>query len=433
MLILARKKRPMDEKLANTHFEIESLGWRSHIFVFIAAFTIVVVRKPDIILNPQFWAEDGAVWYAAAYNHGVLHSILQPWAGYFQTISRLVAAFSLIFPLSLAPLIFIVFAIIIKLLPVHLLLSSRFAAQIPRMSARLFMAFLYLGIPNSWETHANLTNAQWYLALLAFMVIVAAPGLGFLWRCFDIGVMLLSGLSGPFSIFLTPIAAFLWWMRRDKTLPSFVLLLSACASIQLICIFLTMHSHLNAPLGATPELFVNILSGQVFLGALIGQRGYEMTFSHSGWFTLLSLSVSLMGVALIAHAFLKAPVELRLFIVFAAIIFGAALITPRVSCSGEPQWALLCRPGNAGRYCLIPILAFIAVIVWMLGTAGRSRLLAVALTTIMCIGITWDWHVPPFADFDFKKYAHQFEQSSRGYRISIPINPPGWSMTLTKH
>jgi hypothetical protein len=423
----------MDEKLVDTHLGIKSLGWRSHIFVFIAAFTIVVVRKPDTILNPQFWAEDGTVWYAAAYNYGILHSILQPCAGYFETISRLVAAFSLIFPLSLSPLVFNVFAVIIKLLPVHLLLSSRFAAQIPRMSARLFMAFLYLGIPNSWETHANLTNAQWYLALIAFMIIVATPGLGFPWRCFDMGVMLLSGLSGPFSILLVPIAAFLWWMRRDKALLSFVLLLSACASIQLICIFLTMHPRLYAPLGATPELFVNILSGQVFLGALIGQRGYEMIFSHSGWFTLLSLPVSLMGIALLVYAFLKAPVELRLFIVFAALIFGAALITPRARCSGEPQWALLRLPGNAGRYCLMPILAFIAVIVWMLGTAGRSRLLAVALTAIMCIGITWDWHVPSFADFNFKEYAQQFETSSRGHRISIPINPPGWSMTLTKH
>jgi hypothetical protein len=411
---------------------MKSLGWRSHIFVFITAFVIVTLRKPDVILNPQFWAEDGTVWYAVAYNQGVIHSLFLPRDGYFQTISRLVAVFAQIFPFSFAPLIFNIIAIIIKLLPIHLLLSSRFSVLIPSLYTRMFMGFLYLAIPNSWEIHANLTNTQWHLALLAFMVIVAEPSVRFLWRCFDIGVILLSGLSGPFSLFLMPIAAFLWWTRRDKRLLPLVLLMSACAFIQLICIFLVRQVRSHAPLGASSALFVKILSGQIFLGALIGQHGYEMIISPSPLFSLLSLSVALAGVILIALALLKAPVELRLFIVFAAMIFASALISPQVS-AFAPQWPLLFLPGTGGRYWFIPMLAFITVVVWMLGRSGKSGVFAKILLAIMFIGIIGDWRHSPFTDLNFKKYAHQLETSSKGLQISIPINPPGWSMTLIKH
>ena len=46
-----------------------------HISVFLAAFLVVFSRRPDAILNAQFWAEDGKFWYADAYHFGA-HSLL---------------------------------------------------------------------------------------------------------------------------------------------------------------------------------------------------------------------------------------------------------------------------------------------------------------------------------------------------------------------
>ena len=77
------------------------------------------MRRPDALLNAQFWAEDGAFWYADAYNAGPWISLFQPENGYFQTISRLVAGISLLFPLRDAPLFFNVAAITIQALPVY--------------------------------------------------------------------------------------------------------------------------------------------------------------------------------------------------------------------------------------------------------------------------------------------------------------------------
>src|SRR5438552_16115464 len=42
-----------------------------HVVILIAAFLIVFSRRPDAILNAQFFAEDGPRWYADAYQFGV--------------------------------------------------------------------------------------------------------------------------------------------------------------------------------------------------------------------------------------------------------------------------------------------------------------------------------------------------------------------------
>lgn len=411
------------------------LGWPLHILVFLTAFTIVVLRRPDAILNPQFWAEDGAIWYANAYNLGLIHSLFLPAAGYFSTISRIVAAFAQIFPFSWAPLFFNVIAIVIQVLPANLMVSSRFSVLIPDLKTRIFLSFLYLALPNSWEIHANLSTASWHLALLAFMVLVA-PANNPVWRYFDTGVVLLSGLSGPFSLLLTPIAALRWWLRREKRLLSLLLIISTCALIQTTCIVLTLQdSRSQTPLEATPELFVRILSGQVFLGALIGQRGYEWIISPSGLYAVLASVISMTGLIVIINALFKAPMELRFFIIFASLNLGAALISPQASSNAIPQWQVLSLPGLGGRYWFIPMLAFVVVLVWMLGKSSSSwlRVFSMLALAIMAIGIVLDWRHPPFIDFNFKGHARQFEVSQKGTKITIAINPPPWSMTLIKH
>lgn len=419
------------------------IGWQVHVIVFLTAFAIVVLRRPDAILNPQFWAEDGAVWYANAYNLGVFRSLFIPVAGYFQTISRLVAAFAQIFPFLWAPSIFNVVAIITQVLPVNLMVSSRFSVLMPDIRTRLFFSFLYLALPNSWEIHANLTNAQWHLALLAFMVIIAAPSGRSVWRCFDIGVVLLSGLSGPCSLMLTPIAVYRWWLCRDNWVLVLFLLTGTCALVQTTSLFLVGHaSRSQMELGATPELFVIILSKQVFLGALIGQRGVEWIISqivsHPGLHSMLSLIVAVIGLAVglivIIYTLLKAPAGVRLFIVFAALIFGAAVTSPKTS-DTISQWQAMSTPGNGGRYWFIPMLAFVSSLVWMLsGSSSRkSRIFVALVLATMAIGIKLDWRHPPYTDFNFREHSHRVQMAPKGTFITIPINPPGWSMTLIKH
>src|SRR5271156_417143 len=102
-----------------------SLTWQ--MVVFVAAFIAVFSRLPGALLHPQFFAEDGWVWYQQAYNLHWLRSLGIPQAGYLQTLPRLVAGVTLLSPMQYAPLIMNLAGAMIQVLPVSALLSRRCA------------------------------------------------------------------------------------------------------------------------------------------------------------------------------------------------------------------------------------------------------------------------------------------------------------------
>ena len=184
------------------------------IAIFLSAYLILFSRRPDALFHAQFFSEDGHVWFADAYNFGWLRALANAQDGYFQTFPRLGAALALLAPLRLAPLVTNIVALAAEALPVNLLLSFRSSAW-GSLRFRTLLAAVYLALPDRWEMSLGITESQWLLALSAFCC---------LWRCagqqggryFDLLLLLLSGLSGPFCIILLPVATFLAWKRRGR-------------------------------------------------------------------------------------------------------------------------------------------------------------------------------------------------------------------------
>src|ERR1700691_139936 len=78
-----------------------SFGWQLLVFGLVLA--AVFSRCSTLLTHAQFYAEDGAVWYAQAYNSGWLHSLTLPEGGYLNTLQRLGAGLALLVPLRWAP------------------------------------------------------------------------------------------------------------------------------------------------------------------------------------------------------------------------------------------------------------------------------------------------------------------------------------------
>ena len=414
----------------------------THSSVFAAiiflAFIILVLRRPDALLNPQFWAEDGVIWYADAYHLGSIQSLFLSYAGYCTFVARLVAAVVQAFPLPWAPAIFNLVAIIIQILPIILISSSRFSVLIPSFPVRLFLIFVYLLLPTAPEIHANITNSQWYLALLAYMVLVAKSSYFLRWKIFDICAISLSALSGPYCFFLTPIAGFLTFRRRNKwSVILFIVMLSGTLVQFFIAIKAkTTLAPVKIPIKTVLTLFSKILTGQVFLGSLIGHKVAAKIEAASSLYSFLAVFVAIAGISLLIYALLRASLELKLFILYAACILGSALIIPVVRGDTiESFWGAMSVPGLGGRYYFIPNLAFITTLVWLLKKMNPRpiRLAARFALCTLLIGIIIHFKHPPFTDFQFGEYARQFEDLPSGSEFKIPINPPGWSMNLTKH
>jgi hypothetical protein len=423
----SRKTKRRKLKQASPKVPGNLKGIASQIVISLVAFAIIVSRRPDALFNAQFYAEDGVVWYVNAYQLG-LRSFLKPEAGYLHALIRSVALVALFFPFSLAPLFMNLCAITVQILPVNIFLSSRFS-QIP-MKLRLLGSFLYLALPNSFEIDANITNVQWHLTLLACLLLLAPLENRKAWRIFDGVVLVVTSFSSPIGVVLVAVAAALWWKRRQRWSALTIALLVPGAVVEVL-VALFSNTRPLGPNGPTFHRLIVILGGQVFFSSFFGMTGRDL-FARDAIFPIYAIAL-VVGLAVVSYALFRAPVELRIFIVFCFATLVLALARPLAGPSPYPQWRYLLVLGRADRYFFLPILGFLASLLWIATAASRKwlRYPAMALLLLMSVGIYEDWFYPPFPDLHFHQYAAQFEQAPAGTKISFEI-PPGMTMEITK-
>ena len=403
-----------------------------HCVIFLLAYALLISRRPDAIFHAQFWAEDGHVWFADAYNFGGLVAMFRTQDGYFQVLPRLAASLALLAPLRLAPLALNLIAIAIESLPVNLLLSFRSSAW-GSLRYRALLAFVYLALPNCWEMGAIITSSQWLMTLCAFLLLTSSSPRGVAARIFDISILLLCGLTGPFCVFLALVAFFLAWRRRENWRWIEAGILAACCLIQVCGLMIVDpagRSH-YAAVGASPVLFVRLLAAQIYLAALVGGNGLAH-YSSPLLFSFLFF-VTIGGTVLVVICFVKSPVEMRLFLAVSALLFAVSLSSPNTgSSNGVTGWELLTSGGGI-RYWFFPTLAFAWSLLWCFHS--RIRLLSIVTTPLillMCLGIVRDWRHPAFKDMHFAEYAAHFEAAPAGTVVTIPENPAGWTVRLVK-
>jgi hypothetical protein len=396
---------------------------------------VLFIRSPATILHPGFWGEDGPIWYADAYAAG-WHSLFFPQIGYLGTSSRLVALMAQGFPLLWAPGLFAIAALLIQSLTAAFLVSTRMSAVLPSLWGRFLLAFTYVALPNSFETHLNLTNAQWHLAILAFFVLVSRPAESRLGRAGDLLALALSGLSGPFCIFLMPIA--IWQLRDDRNAAQ----VQRAAVVAVTCMiqggFLIAtvgNTRSAAPLGASASALARIAVVQILLGGLLGARMMSR-LAHLTPFNsdAAVITIALGGFVLCAVGVWRGPPVLRKAALYGGLLLAAALWRPQVSLT-EPQWPLMANPGAGQRYYLIPILVWVAVVLALAADRNRMlRYLASLLLVLLFAGVAVDSLYPRLPATDFSEKARQFADAPPGTRMEFASWPPHIApMILVKH
>ncbi len=408
---------------------------------------LLVLRRPDAVFHAQFWAEDGVVWYADAYNYGALKALLFVRDGYLQVFPRLVAAAAQCVPLGLAPLLFNLIALGVEALPPLFLISNRMR-NIGPLWLRCGLALLYLFVPNSAEVHANITNSQSQLVVLACLLLIAEVPGSRLGRIFDSGVLLLCGLTtvvaGPLLAVALARTLLPLWVRRGTGLARLraetgwrwmqVGLLSAGVFLQVLTLLTAGSTRLQSTLGASGDKFVRIVAGQIVLPVFLGRNRLYDISSDPRTITWVALLLTILAGLTYFYALLRGTPELRCFLFLAGLVLLAALTFPNVQPVAH-QWDLFLWPGAAPRYWYIPKLALMVTLIWLLGRQRplTIRLPAGVLTGIMVFALVTHWSYPAFEDFHFESYVRIFEQLPSGAVGEFPLNPHRlWIMKLVK-
>jgi len=279
-------------------------------------FAAAVSRRPSTLAKPQFWAEDGPLFYQQAHTTGFLSSLTSPYGGYLLTLHRLTAGASLFLPLAQGPLLFDVVALLTQSLPPTFLASTRMERLGP-LWVRILLGVLYVGVPNVPRVLGNLTNAQWHLAVLSLLIVVAAPPRSTWAALFDVVALAIGALTGPFAIFLAPIAAVVAFVRRDAwSIRRTVILVLGALTLPLM---LAANARPTPPagLGASLSALCTILTFQVFSPVFHGTNDVVRYAQQPRVLAGVSFAGTALGLCLVAYAFARGTLELRCFLVFA--------------------------------------------------------------------------------------------------------------------
>jgi hypothetical protein len=432
-----------DERTARDFRTVALIGRYPRTIRWLSACVIIFLvwqRCPSIISHAAFWGEDGWVWYPQCYASG-WQCLLIDHSGYLQTISRLVALLSLLWPLAAAPKVFAMSALFVQAAPAIFLLSPRMAPAIPSLGLRMALALLLVAIPGMDEVYVNLTNAQWHLALLAFLVLTAAPPATAPQRGFDTLVLFVSGLSGPFAPLLLPVALIWWWRQRGRWQLWRLAIIGVCAVGQAVLVLLHQSSrHVAGPgIGATLGRLINIVDTDILAVAAFGRQGVIDRFwlVGEGWLTraqplpmVIAGCIMAGALALAVIAFWRGPWILRAFIIFVGLELVSSLIDG-LSLT-QPLWVAM-EHWVGMRYYFHPIAAWLAILVALICDRClplRAVGVAVMMLTVI-FGIPADWELPALPRSTFVQEAKEFAKAPPGTVMSFPIRRPP-AMVLVK-
>ena len=367
---------------------ISSLASRySAALLVVISLAIMLWIAPDAFRNPNFWAEDGTIFWKQSYDGW--RSIIAPYNGYLNLVARLAALAARAFPLAWTPAVFLAVAVLATV--ATCLVTAKTIGPIAALAPVL--AF------GAEEPLANLTNVNWVMAcgLLGALAAGRLSGSAAIFSIF-------AGLSGPFSLLFSPVIALrLYEAMKERRLASAVyVLLLLEALVQLAFIVFTGRGPVGdqqpAPLHAMFELLSRAAGGEVRLLLVTGLIAIGLAFTRDR--------------------------KVAIILIYGCIVVASAAVVrflhaPDVFDHGAGQ-----------RYWYVPSAAMLLVAASFAAAKERTTLICGIILFVM-ISVPRNWFDPP----------RQFRlpdtswQSALTYAKSGPVEftfPPGWKVVIPK-
>lgn len=398
---------------------LASDSWISGLLIVAIATIILLIRKTDSFLNPQFWAEDGVIFFLQQYDKGT-SAIFQPYSGYLHLVPRLIALFAdAFFNYSAIPFVYNSLSLILTLSSVASIFSPRLKVDYKPLLALT----LVLAPQSSDEIFMNITNIQWFLSILLIIVLMKEkPNCKYgnvnIQIALDFVIIILCGLTGPFIILLTPFFAWKW--IKDKDLYNFGVMSTAIAisCIQLLFLLvISQQSQDNFVLDF--DVYSAIVGYQIF-GSLFCTK--IITYKVSHYF----LSIMYFGLVFIILRFSRPKNDFIMLTLGIQLIF---LLSVFYKFRANPE--VLVPEGAAQRYFYIPFVMLIWSLIALLGKLEKWKnvLITIVLSLILISSLTSGFHSRGFLDYNWKLHSKSIGRED----IIIPINPEGWQIDIKAH
>jgi hypothetical protein len=338
---------------------------------------LLFLRYPDWFRRPRLWAEDGPVFFLAARRDGPA-SVVEPYAGYLHLIPRLVALLGSRLDPSLIPAFYVCSALAVTLLVVARVFSRRL-----ELPCKPLLALAIVAVPHTGEVFLTVTNLQWVVALALVMTLMmrdpgSAAGL-----IGDAAILVLAGLTGPFSVLLFPFFLLRAVWRASPQSWALCTVVLAAALVQGRLIFMSPPSGLTSGAPGPRELsdLAGVLLSRVPL-ALVGAQGWMHRVSHT--FMMCAGWAGAAGAAMMACA--RGPCRRERVCLFLLAVLLALSVAARI-CGAAWDWRDMV---SADRYFYLPrvLLIWIAISLLSRRSAGAAFPLALPVALgLYCVSM----------------------------------------------
>lgn len=377
------------------------------ISVAVASLIALFIRRPDAFLKPQFYAEDGVIFFAQAHE-SCIGSLVEPYAGYLCLFPRVVGVLTCKLPVLAAPAAFIFFATAALLATTLLCLSPRI--QLP-LWQRVLMALALSFSPTLDEVLHSVTNAQWTFALGLLLMVIITPPRNLRQWAFDLGLLAFVGLTGPFLIIFSPLYVVRVVARRTRYDFATLAVVLATGVVQSLAL------SVDRAQGEAQWFSREVLRAVIRLFAQTFAAWSDKPVASAAGPVFIVSALCVVAVFGLAYEARRArDVPALVFLAGAAAAFVAALYAYRA--------APIVIATSANRYLYIPTVALI----WVIICLGRRHPRISSILLIFALaGFLRVHREDPFIDYDWPAAAACIDS---GQRCVVRINPEGWAFTV---
>ncbi len=398
------------------------------LLVFALVALAALTRRPEAIFEPQFWAEDGKVFYWGQVEGA---SWFSPYRNYICFIPRMTASLASMTSATWAPLIYNLVAWFISVTCYAWIALPAFRHIVRSDAARGALAVLFALIPSAGGIPLNITNIQWPLTLWAVLVsIQVLPRNRLLQILLGFGYFAIA-FSAPATTILLPVWALrALTSRKDRLLPLTAIVIQIA---WLSAYVLAKEENQAAAAGDAWDspvmLVIQFIVVRIFLMGTIGSQFVRESLPHTNEALFIAGAIFLAAILAVLRALRKD----RTFFAFTAIVALCMLGSAMIVMAGREKVAYMAWHWHGARYFYMPIAMFY---IWTF--AALSRLWAVpvarytgwllAVLVLIAVATNREDPIPPIRDKHWQTWAKGLDAGLQQPDLGIPrvpLNPGG--------
>jgi hypothetical protein len=321
----------------------------------VLAASLLFLRGVPRLRHSGFYAEDGQIFLSQAHNSGVA-AVWQPYAGYLHLIPRIIAAVLQPFPVTVAPVLYAVAALLVHVAMLTPALSARLEWIIPGQFLRAVLFALLCLMPPLWEVLGNIANLIFIGGISLLLLMLSADPRSRVGRFAELAAVATLGLSGPLIVLFVPWFVWRWRRTRSRHSRAVVIVAVAAALVQGTIFLLSDREEAGGNLLYLPRVWVeriglswlfgdSQLSGApwwvaCWLAALVWSIGavvITIVVLRGTAVALWLLQITLLAAPVLAYGYMSPPFTWqRHFVVPTAIV-----IVLLVAVIGARRWAIV--------------------------------------------------------------------------------------------